>query len=73
MPKEKKLAKSTRRFIRKEKARIRREFLDIRRQKELIEGLYNRHQNQQAEPSAPKALNEEAKERKNKKSKKDKK
>ena len=36
-----KLAKSIRKYIRKEKARIRREFLDVKKRKELIENLYN--------------------------------
>jgi hypothetical protein len=36
-----KLPKSIRKYIRKEKARIRREVLDIKKQKELIEKLYN--------------------------------
>ena len=42
MVKEKKLAKSTRKFIRKEKTRIRREVLSIKKQEELIGGLYKR-------------------------------
>jgi hypothetical protein len=36
----KKLPKSLRKFIRKEKARIRREVLDLEKQKELINQLY---------------------------------
>ncbi len=42
MVKEKKLAKSICKFIRQEKARIRREVLNIKKQEELIEGLYKR-------------------------------
>jgi hypothetical protein len=34
------LAKSQRKFIRREKARIRREFLDLKKQRELINELY---------------------------------
>jgi len=36
---EKKLSRSIKKYIRLEKSRIRREFLDIKKQKELIEGL----------------------------------
>jgi len=36
----KKLSKSLRKYISKEKSRIRREVLDFKKQKELIEGLY---------------------------------
>ena len=35
----KKLSKSVRKFIRKEKARIRREVLDLKKRQELINGL----------------------------------
>jgi len=38
----KRLPKSLRRYIRQEKARIRREVLDLRKQKELINQLYER-------------------------------
>jgi len=37
-----KLPKSVRKFIRKEKARIRREVLDFKKQKELINELYKK-------------------------------
>lgn len=37
-----KMPKSSRKFIRKEKARIRREVLDIEEQKELIAKIYKR-------------------------------
>ena len=37
---EKRLPKSVRKFIRKEKARIRREVLDLKKQEELIDELY---------------------------------
>lgn len=40
--KKKKLPKSLRKFIRREKARIRREVLDLTEQKKLIEQLYKR-------------------------------
>lgn len=40
MVKKKKFPKSIRRYLRKEKSRIRREFLDIKKQKELINELY---------------------------------
>ncbi len=36
----KKMSKSFRKFIRKEKARIRREILDVKKQEELINKLY---------------------------------
>lgn len=38
----KKLPKSIRKFIRKEKAQIRREVLDIKEQEKLIQGLYQK-------------------------------
>lgn len=38
----KRLPKSLRKYIRKEKARIRREVLDLEEQKELIEQLYKK-------------------------------
>ena len=41
--KKKRLPKSLRKFIRKEKARIRREVLDIKEQKKLINELYQKH------------------------------
>lgn len=40
--KKKKLPKSLRKFIRKEKARIRREILDLKKQEELIKELYKK-------------------------------
>ena len=42
----KKLPKSLRKFIRREKARIRRETLDLKKQKELINELYQKFLNQ---------------------------
>jgi hypothetical protein len=39
----KKMPKSVRKYIRKEKARIRREVLDTKDQKELIDKLYKKH------------------------------
>jgi hypothetical protein len=39
---EKKLSKSVKKYIRREKARIRRQFFDIKEQEELIEQLYQR-------------------------------
>lgn len=38
----KRMPKSIRKFIRKEKARIRREVLDIKEQEKLIAGVYKR-------------------------------
>ncbi len=38
----KRMAKSSRKFIRKEKARIRREVLDIEEQEELIAKIYKK-------------------------------
>ena len=40
--KKRKLTKSLRKYIRKEKARIRREVLDIREQERLIQELYKK-------------------------------
>jgi len=40
--KKRKLPKSLRKYIRKEKARIRREVLDIKEQKRLIQELYKK-------------------------------
>jgi len=40
---EKKLPRSTGKFIRREKARIRREILDIKKQEELINELYQKY------------------------------
>jgi len=45
----KKLAKSARKFIRSEKARIRREVLDIKKQKEMIDELCQRYQEEKQE------------------------
>jgi len=39
---ERKLPKSIRKYIRKEKARIRREVLDLKKQEELISELYQK-------------------------------
>jgi hypothetical protein len=38
----KKMTKSTRKFIRTEKARIRRQFLDVKKQEEMIAELYKK-------------------------------
>ncbi len=38
----KRLPKSIRKYIRKEKARIRREVLDLKEQEKLIQGLYKK-------------------------------
>lgn len=43
----KKLPNSTRKFIRSEKARIRREILDPKKQEELIKEIYNKFFNKQ--------------------------
>ncbi len=40
----KRLPKSVRKFIRREKARLRREILDSKKQKELIKQIYQRFQ-----------------------------
>jgi len=42
MAKKKRIPKSLRKFIRKEKARIRREFFDLKEQKKLISNLYKK-------------------------------
>lgn len=39
---QKKMNSSTRKFIRVEKARIRRQFLDVKKQQELIKEMYNK-------------------------------
>ena len=39
------MSKSFRKFIRREKARIRREVLDVKKQKELINKLYENKRN----------------------------
>jgi hypothetical protein len=43
----KKLPKSLRKYIRKEKSRIRREVLDLKEQERLINELYKRLKNQE--------------------------
>jgi len=43
----KKMSKSFRKFIRREKARIRREVLDVKKQQELINKLYENKRNLQ--------------------------
>ena len=48
MAKKKRMPKSIRKFIRKEKARIRREVLDIKEQKKLISELYQKFQRKSA-------------------------
>ena len=42
----KKLPRSIRKFIRRKKARLRREVLDIKKQKELIEEIYKKYDHQ---------------------------
>jgi hypothetical protein len=42
MEKRKKMTKSVRKFIRTQKARIRRQFWDIKKQEELIKEMYNK-------------------------------
>ncbi len=37
------MAKSVKRFIRAEKSRIRKEFVDVKKQKELIDLIYKKH------------------------------
>lgn len=63
---EKRLPKSVRKFIRIEKARIRREFLDLKKQKELINELYLRI-SKNSKPDGSKPLNIKPKIRKTKK------
>ena len=46
----KKLPKSSRKFIRREKSRIRREVLDLKEQEKLIEELYLKFAKQNKEP-----------------------
>ena len=46
----KKLPKSLRKFIRKEKARIRREVLDLKEQEKLINELYQKFTKQNRKP-----------------------
>jgi len=41
----KRMAKSVRKFIRREKARIRRQVFDVKKQEELIEELYKKLKN----------------------------
>ena len=41
----KKMPQSLRKYIRKEKARIRRESLDLKKQKKLISDLYRKYEN----------------------------
>ena len=43
---EKKLPKSLKKYLRREKARIRREVLDLKKQEELIQKLYQKILNQ---------------------------
>jgi len=45
MAKKKRMPKSLRKFIRKEKARIRREILNKKEQEKLISGLYEKNKN----------------------------
>jgi len=54
----KKYNKSTKRFLRKEKARIRREVLDLNKQEELIKGLYLKLDPEKIEPKAKKKIEE---------------
>jgi hypothetical protein len=49
----KRLTKSTRKFIRFEKARIRREILDSKKQEEMIRQLYKRFSKKAAVPILP--------------------
>jgi len=42
MVKKKKLPKSLKKYLRKEKSRIRREFLDIKKGQQMIEELYKK-------------------------------
>ncbi len=50
----KRMPKSIRKFIRKEKARIRREILNLKEQEKLISELYQRFQRKSALAASPK-------------------
>ena len=50
MVRRKRLPKSLRKFIRKEKARIRREVLDLKEQEKLINELYQKFTQQKRKP-----------------------
>jgi len=67
----KKLPNSTRKFIRLEKARIRRQFLDYKNQKEAIENMYKKVLNQpivrKVEEIEPVKLEKKPQEQQNKK------
>jgi hypothetical protein len=47
----KKLPKSSRKFVRREKARIRQEFLDLKEQEKLIKEVYQRFAKQNKKSS----------------------
>jgi hypothetical protein len=70
----KKLSKSLRKHMRKEKARIRREFFDIKTQQERIERLYNPdkpiEKPKKEKPKLEKIKSKKEKPEKNKKAKK---
>ena len=55
--KRKRMPRSIRKFIRREKTRIRREVLDAKKQKELIAGLYQKVQNKPAPAVSSKQKN----------------
>lgn len=55
----KKLPKSIRKYIRREKARIRREVLDVKEQKKLIEELYKKFMPQQLKEKKNKIFSNE--------------
>ena len=52
MTKKRKLPRSIRLFIRQEKSRIRREFLDVKKRQQMIEELYSGHIARYTEPPA---------------------
>jgi len=45
MENQKRMPKSIRKFIRSQKAQIRRQFLDVKKQEELIKEMYNKFNN----------------------------
>ena len=65
----KKLPNSTRKFVRLEKARIRRDILDPKKQEEMIEEVYNKIFNKQPIQGDTKKVEAKKKEKPNQKSK----
>ncbi|OGZ65077.1 MAG: hypothetical protein A2812_00735 [Candidatus Staskawiczbacteria bacterium RIFCSPHIGHO2_01_FULL_36_16] len=66
----KKMPQSTKKFIRREKVRIRRQFLDSKKQKEMIDKLYSDILNKpEAKKEEPKQVKESPKEKQKKEDK----